>query len=259
MGVSNIKEGNIYPTKSFGNVVVTRYIDKYNVNIKFLNTESEITVTSVSLRSGSCVDYNVPTFCGVGYIGYGIHSTRQSCGKKKSRAYEYWGRMLKRCYDKTSQDYETYGGRGVEVCIEWHNFQNFAIWFYSQQHWDRSGYHLDKDLLIVGNKTYCPEACSIVPAEINTLGIFTISDKFGMTTSGKWRYQVYETKQPSKSYETKEECRYNYLVDKRDGMKRKILLNYLSGNISEELYHHLINLVDITHPLNYYDRDTPNT
>ena len=33
--------------------------------------------------------------------------------------------MKGRCGSKTHVDYPRYGGRGIEVCGEWHNFENF--------------------------------------------------------------------------------------------------------------------------------------
>jgi hypothetical protein len=33
--------------------------------------------------------------------------------------------MLRRCYGKKTQFYKIYGGRGITVCKEWHDFRNF--------------------------------------------------------------------------------------------------------------------------------------
>jgi hypothetical protein len=249
LGVSNIKNGAIYPTKNFGDVEVVKYTDKYNIEIRFLNTGSTINVVASALRGGECVDYLVPTFLGVGYIGYGEYSTRSPCGKKKSRAYEYWSRMLKRCYDVTSKDYPDYGAKGITVCVEWHNFQNFAKWFYAQPFNDRFGYHLDKDLTLLGNKVYQPKACRLVPPCINTLGLFRYSEKFGRTSSGKWRHTVYETGRPSRSYETKEDCEKAYVIDKHKGLKNKVEQQYTLNNITEELYKHLLSLIEKNYPI----------
>ena len=48
-------------------------------------------------------------------------------GKKKSRAYETWQGMRKRCYNKARPDYRHYGGRGIAVCERWSLFENFLI------------------------------------------------------------------------------------------------------------------------------------
>lgn len=46
-------------------------------------------------------------------------------GKSKTRAYISWLHMIKRCTDKAHNDYAYYGGRGITVCGEWKNFENF--------------------------------------------------------------------------------------------------------------------------------------
>jgi len=33
--------------------------------------------------------------------------------------------MLNRCYNKKMQTYPNYGGRGIQVCAQWHDFENF--------------------------------------------------------------------------------------------------------------------------------------
>lgn len=37
-----------------------------------------------------------------------------------------WGNMIARCYDPKSQRYADYGGRGITVSDQWHEFANFA-------------------------------------------------------------------------------------------------------------------------------------
>lgn len=36
--------------------------------------------------------------------------------------------MMDRCYRKSSANYNRYGGRGIKVCEEWHDIQNFENW-----------------------------------------------------------------------------------------------------------------------------------
>lgn len=56
-------------------------------------------------------------------------------GKKhglwKSRLWNIWGSMNKRCYLKTHVHYKNYGGRGIRVCDEWLNKENGLINFYN--------------------------------------------------------------------------------------------------------------------------------
>lgn len=50
-------------------------------------------------------------------------------GGKGTRLYGIWKAMRRRCNDKSSGDYERYGGRGISVCDEWENdFAEFRSW-----------------------------------------------------------------------------------------------------------------------------------
>lgn len=74
-----------------------------------------------------------------------------------------WSWMLYRCYDPvTLNNNPRY--RGCFVCDEWLTFSNFKKWMEAQE-WE--GMELDKDIIIEGNKTYCPEACAFVHLRTN--------------------------------------------------------------------------------------------
>lgn len=53
-------------------------------------------------------------------------STRK--GESKSRIYQCWIDMMKRCYDLEHPQYKDYGGRGITVCEDWHVYENFRDW-----------------------------------------------------------------------------------------------------------------------------------
>lgn len=79
--------------------------------------------------------------------------------------------MLRRCYsDKYKKQFPTY--KTCIACDEWLNFQNFAEW-YNQNFYTvkNENMHLDKDILVKGNKIYSPETCIFVPSRINKLFI----------------------------------------------------------------------------------------
>ena len=104
---------------------------------------------------------------GIGYLGEGKYKVREN--GKKTKCYKEWIQMLQRCYDpKTQERQPTY--KGCLVCEEWHNFQNFAEWFYKHYYEvPNQRMELDKDILFKGNKIYSPDNCSFVPKDINNL------------------------------------------------------------------------------------------
>lgn len=46
-------------------------------------------------------------------------------GMKGTKFWSVWSHMKTRCSNKNAFAYEHYGGRGIKVCAEWHNFQGF--------------------------------------------------------------------------------------------------------------------------------------
>ena len=46
-------------------------------------------------------------------------------GMSKTRPWEIWTDMRRRCEDKRRADYSRYGGRGITVCPEWSDFSVF--------------------------------------------------------------------------------------------------------------------------------------
>lgn len=44
---------------------------------------------------------------------------------KRSPTYYSWQAMKERCYRRSGQQFPRYGGRGIQVCARWFDFQNF--------------------------------------------------------------------------------------------------------------------------------------
>ena len=87
--------------------------------------------------------------------------------------YTVWYSMLQRCHNsKIHKQKPTYSG-----CAISDNFKSltyFLDWAKQQVgHNSRDGegrkFHLDKDILIKGNKVYSEDTCCFIPAEINVL------------------------------------------------------------------------------------------
>lgn len=63
--------------------------------------------------------------------------------------------MKSRCYNKNSDAYKNYGGRGVEICDEWlSNYEAFEEW--AMQSGYKDGLSIDR---INVNDGYSPENC----------------------------------------------------------------------------------------------------
>lgn len=84
---------------------------------------------------------------------------------KRCECYNYWTNMLRRCYDedwhKKAPCYSD-----CFVCKEWLTYSAFKRWF--EQNYIE-GWHLDKDILVKGNREYAPDKCCFVPPEINSV------------------------------------------------------------------------------------------
>lgn len=96
--------------------------------------------------------------------GVGINDCQKQSSNDK--AYKIWSDMLARCYnDDVKRKNPTY--KDCTCCNEWIYYSNFKKWFNAQLYKD--GYHLDKDIIIQGNKIYSPDTCALVPSRINGL------------------------------------------------------------------------------------------
>ena len=96
-------------------------------------------------------------------LGVGVNDAEYR-GLKRCLFLRTWRNLLYRCYDKRRHvKRPTY--RGCTVCDEWLTFSNFKAWMERQ---DWQGKHLDKDILVPGNRIYSPEMCVFVEARVNT-------------------------------------------------------------------------------------------
>ena len=154
--------GEKYMTNEGYEVEITRYTSTRDVEVTFENG-FKVECQFIRVLKGRLKNPYHKAVCGVGFFGAGIY--KSVFNKLVMKNYSTWSSMIKRCYDKKEQE-KTPTYKGVTVCEEWHNFQNFAKWFEDNYIKD---FHLDKDILIKGNKVYSPETCCFVPQEINCL------------------------------------------------------------------------------------------
>nr|DAJ41339.1 MAG TPA: hypothetical protein [Caudoviricetes sp.] len=193
---------------------------------------------------------------GVGYLGEGKYKSKEN--GKITRVYKTWQHMLERCYDEKYQKRQpTY--KDCTVCEEWHNFQNFAEWYYNNYYKiEGQQMNLDKDILIKGNKVYSPETCIFVSQTINKLFIKRDGkrgDSVIGTSPVNGKYKVYcrlinpktgKSKQEYLGYyDTQEKAFEIYKYYKEKNIKQ--VADYYKGQIPTILYNALYNYeVEIT-------------
>lgn len=158
-------EGKLYATNNCGELLVVKYINSKNVVVRFTATGKEYVAQMGKILAGKVKDIMFPTILGVGVIGECL--TVDSCGNML-KEYQVWKGMLERCYsDKFQAKKPTYKG-----CIVSENFRYypyFEEWCNNQIGFDQVGWHLDKDILVKGNKIYSEDTCCFVPQEVNNL------------------------------------------------------------------------------------------
>ena len=158
--------------------------------------------------------------------------------------YNTWRAMLGRTIGNNTPN---------NVCEEWLTLSNFKRWFESPENGYRDGYHLDKDILVKGNKKYSPTTCCFVPHEINT--VFSIKKRKGTLPSGirksgsKFVAQFWDGK--SRVYlgthNSIEDAFSAYKIAKEQHIKELAESYFKEGKITERVYQALMKYeVEIT-------------
>ena len=156
----SVHEGQVYPTRD-GDLIVIKYNSALEVLVEFVDTGYRRLVSAGEIRRGRAKDRLKPSVYGVGYLGDGPHLANSR--RVKSVAYIAWHNMIKRCYSSTYHiKYPEYAD--CTVASNWHNFQNFAVWFYDNH---IVGFDLDKDLRVIGNRVYSSDTCQYINPKIN--------------------------------------------------------------------------------------------
>jgi hypothetical protein len=149
--------------EKINDMTIVSYRNYQDVDVQFDNGYIAKNVQYMNFKYCNIKNLFKKEVKGVGYLGGTT---------KNKKAYSCWSSMLQRCYDdKRHINHQTYIGCTVDK--EWHNFQKFRV-FYEKNY--KKGYHLDKDLINIGNKIYSEKNCSFVPREINMLLAYKAND-----------------------------------------------------------------------------------
>lgn len=181
---------------------------------------------------------------GVGVNDADYKVTRYAVVKGKTKQvwmcpiYKIWKNLLGRVTNKALPSYN-----GATVCPEWLYFSNFRAWVLEQDWADK---HLDKDLLIKGNKIYSPFTCLFVSRKVNNFILSREADRgdylIGVCLhkgTGKFMAQCSENKSRQKYlglYDTEIEAHKAWL-----DYKKQLAVDLCKDETDQRLIEALIN------------------
>jgi hypothetical protein len=155
--------GEVYINNQGCYYKIIEYKGRNNITILFENGYVSKNIQIGNINTGNVKNPYFPSVVGVGYLGGGKYNP-----KDFPLIYDVWTNVLYRGYsEKIKEKYPTYKDCSVDEC--WHCFQDFGNWFEYNWKPHMEGWHLDKDILVKGNKIYSPETCCFVPPQINSL------------------------------------------------------------------------------------------
>ena len=242
--------GKILKSKNSGDFKIVKYNNSRNVDIQFINTGYETAVRLDCIKNGNVKDPYVPSVCGVGIVGTKYPPTISG---RNTKEYTLWVGMLQRCYSATYQKRQpTY--EGCEASDKFKSYEYFYEWCHKQVGFGESGFQLDKDLLVKGNKVYSEDSCVFIPSEINTVLIKSTASRgeyligvYWHKTNKAFAAQVSKSKGKRERlgfFNTELEAFNAYKEAKETFIKEQA--NKWKGKIDERAYNALMNYaVDI--------------
>ena len=165
--------GKVCKSLNSGDFKILKYNDSRNVVIQFLKTGFETVARLNHIKSGEIKDLYSPSVFGVGIVGTKYPSKVDGIQTKE---YKLWTDMLRRCYsDGFKKKHPTY--KDCEVSENFKHYSYFYEWCNKQIGFGNKDWHLDKDLLIKGNKVYSENTCVFIPSEINSLLVKRVASR----------------------------------------------------------------------------------
>lgn len=245
MGYQNLKNrvGETNVNFQCLKMTIIEYRKAIDMTVQFEDGTVVKKVAYKEFSSGAIKNLNHPSVFEKGYMGEGKYKAWG--GKCLTKEYNTWFGMISRCYNEKGRlRCPTY--KDVIVCEEWHNFQNFAEWFEDNY---VEGYHLDKDILVKGNKIYSPQTCAFVPQCINSSFTGSKRDLPIGVYYLRGRYQASTPKHDKKTYlgfyKTIDEAFYAYKIAKEKYIRE--LADEWKNKIDSRVYNAMCNwIVEIT-------------
>ena len=116
------RQGEVHTNNDKEYLQIIQYNGVNDCTVKFEDGTILKNVKYHNILSGGVKNNNRKSVFGVGYIGYGNY--KASIKSNHTKCYSIWRGMLQRCYYQYKEFNITY--ENVDVCDDWHNFQNFA-------------------------------------------------------------------------------------------------------------------------------------
>jgi len=217
--------------------------------VKFNDIKNTVVecIQFIHIREGNVRNPNHPSKYGVGYEGQGIFTF--NVDKKETKCSKTFSSMLERCHSEKYQ-IEKPSYIGCSINNEWHNFQNFAEWYYKNY---KKNWKIDKDILVKGNKIYSPETCCFVPNEINCL--FTKSNRsrgslpIGVSRKGKKfeaKVRINNIQVPLGLFYTPKEAFNVYKIAKEKEIKRIAdkWKDQIEPKVYDAMYSYVVEITD---------------
>ena len=187
--------GKTFKTTKSGDCFVVDYKGRDRVTVMFHDGYYKI-VDLKSLRTGKIKN---PFHENNIIKGIGVTDTDTQDAKGDLKEYKLWLGILERCYDaKSLESNPAYNG--CSISKSWKLFSNFQRDIKTMQGFDKAkdfGWHLDKDILIKGNRVYSKETCCFVPMVINNLMRISQRKRTGIasglikTQSNKFKSEIW--------------------------------------------------------------------
>ena len=162
--------GKVCRSLNSGGFKILKYNGARDIEIQFLKTGYRKVAEMKEVRNGNVKDPYSPSVFGVGVVGT-KHPIRVN--DVQTKEYMLWYSMLRRCYsdtnvcDTSKKKHPTY--EGCKVSDNFKSYEYFYEWCHKQIGFGNEGWHLDKDLLVKGNKVYSENTCVFLPQEVNSL------------------------------------------------------------------------------------------